>query len=128
MSETSELHCKSRIKVQHKLSEFGYFNLYPFTNSGSSVLFKFLSFEAFLAKDWLRSDTQAALTGCTGGRCPSCVPPCGVHPAIADAILGHGDKNKALQSLYLTISDDDLIRAIDMMRFDVGDTEIWVKK
>ena len=52
----------------------------------------------------------------------------GVHPAIADAILGHGDKKKALQSLYLTISDDDLIRAIDGMQFDVGETEIWVKK
>lgn len=52
----------------------------------------------------------------------------GVHPAIADAILGHGDKKKSLQSLYMTISDDDLIRAIDMMRFDVGETEIWVKR
>lgn len=51
----------------------------------------------------------------------------GVHPPIADAILGHGDKKKALQSLYLTISDEDLIRAIDMMRFDIGETEIWVK-
>jgi hypothetical protein len=28
----------------------------------------------------------------------------------------------------MTISDDDLVRAIDMMRFDVGETEIWVKK
>ena len=26
------------------------------------------------------------------------------------------------------IFDDDLIRAIDMMSFDVADTEIWVKK
>jgi hypothetical protein len=34
----------------------------------------------------------------------------------------------SLQSHYLTISDDNLVRAIDMMRFDVGDTEIWVKK
>jgi len=33
----------------------------------------------------------------------------GVHPAIADAILGHGDKKKSLQRLYLTISDDDLL-------------------
>ncbi len=52
----------------------------------------------------------------------------GVHPAIADAILGHGDKKKSLQSLYMTISDDDLVRAIDMMKFDTGETEIWVKK
>jgi hypothetical protein len=51
----------------------------------------------------------------------------GVHPAIADGILGHGDKKESLQSLHMTISEDDLIRAIDMMRFDVGDREIWVK-
>ena len=48
----------------------------------------------------------------------------GVHPALADAILGHGDKKKSLQSLYMTISDDDLIRAIDMMKFYTGETEI----
>lgn len=52
----------------------------------------------------------------------------GVHPTIADAILGHGDRKKSLQSLYMTISDEDLIRAIDMMRCDIGETEIWVKK
>ena len=52
----------------------------------------------------------------------------GPRPAIADAILGCGDKKKSLQSLYMTISDDDLIWAIDTMRFDVGETEIWVKK
>ena len=42
--------------------------------------------------------------------------------------MEHGDKKKSLQSLYMTISDDDLIRAIDMMKFDKGETEIWVKK
>jgi hypothetical protein len=42
----------------------------------------------------------------------------GVHPAVADAILGHGDKKKSLQSLYLTISDQDLIDAIDRMEFN----------
>lgn len=52
----------------------------------------------------------------------------GVHPAIADAILGHGDKKKSLQSLRMTISDDDLIRSIDMMKFDTGETEIRVRK
>ena len=52
----------------------------------------------------------------------------GVHPAIADAILGHGDKKKSLQRLYLTISDNDLLREIDKMRFDRGTTEILVKK
>ncbi len=42
----------------------------------------------------------------------------GVHPAIADMILGHGDKKKSLQSLYLTISDQDLLDATDRMKFD----------
>jgi hypothetical protein len=28
----------------------------------------------------------------------------------------------------LTLSDDDLIKAIDMVKFDVGETEIRVKK
>jgi len=49
------------------------------------------------------------------------------HPAIA-AILGDGDKKKSLPGLYMTIRDDDLVRAIDMTRFDVGETEIWAKK
>jgi len=31
---------------------------------------------------------------------------------MADAIFGHGDKKEFLQRLYLTISDDDLMRAI----------------
>ncbi len=42
----------------------------------------------------------------------------GVHPAIADMIVGHGDKKKSLQSLYLTISDQDLLDAIDRMKFN----------
>jgi integrase len=42
----------------------------------------------------------------------------GVHPAIADMILGHGDKKKSLQSLYLTISDQDLVDAIGRMKFN----------
>lgn len=51
-----------------------------------------------------------------------------VYPHIADAILGHGDKKKSLQNLYLTLRDDDLVKTIDMMKFDIGETEIWVKK
>ncbi len=47
----------------------------------------------------------------------------GVHPAIADAILGHGDKKKSLQSLYLTISDQDLLDAIDRMKFNGEESE-----
>jgi hypothetical protein len=51
----------------------------------------------------------------------------GVHPLIADAIVGHGDRKKTVQSLYLSISDADLLSAIDRMRFDKGETEIFVK-
>jgi len=51
-----------------------------------------------------------------------------VYPHTADATLGHGDKKKTVQKLYLALSDDDLVRAIDMMQFDAGETEIWLKK
>ncbi len=50
-----------------------------------------------------------------------------VHPAVADALLGHGDKRKSLQTLYLTLSDDDPIQVIDMMKLDINETEIWVQ-
>ena len=39
----------------------------------------------------------------------------GVPAYIADAILGHGNKKKSLQALYLNNSDEDLLAAIDMM-------------
>ncbi len=51
-----------------------------------------------------------------------------VHPLIADAIVGHGDRKKTVQRLYLSISEADLLNAIDRMKFDVGETEIWVTK
>ncbi|MBI5568686.1 MAG: hypothetical protein HY914_01955 [Desulfomonile tiedjei] len=50
----------------------------------------------------------------------------GVHPVMADMIVGHGNRKKDVQSLYLTVSDADLAAAIDRMKFDNGDTEIWV--
>jgi integrase len=50
----------------------------------------------------------------------------GVHPAIADMIVGHGNRKKDIQSLYLSVSDADLLAAIDAMQFDQGETEIWV--
>ena len=45
-----------------------------------------------------------------------------LYPLILDSIVGHGD------SLYVSISDEDLVGEIDRMRFDVGETEIWVQK
>jgi|GEM_PF-626394 len=50
----------------------------------------------------------------------------GVHPVTADMIVGHGNRKKDVQSLYLTVSDGDLVTAIDRMKYDSGDTEIWV--
>jgi integrase len=52
----------------------------------------------------------------------------GLHPDIADAIVGHGNKKRAPRTVYLSISDDDLVREIDRMKFDQGDTEIWLQK
>lgn len=48
------------------------------------------------------------------------------HPVIADMIVRHGNRKKDVQSLYLTVSDADLVAAIDSMKFDSGETEIWV--
>ena len=48
----------------------------------------------------------------------------GVHPVIADMIVGHGNRKKDLKSLYISVSDADLLDAIDRMRFDFGDTDI----
>ena len=47
---------------------------------------------------------------------------------IADAIPGHGDKKKTLQQLYLSISGEELLAAIDMMKFDTGETKIRIRK
>ncbi len=50
------------------------------------------------------------------------------YPAIADAILGRGDKKRDVKSLYLAINDADLVREIDRLTFDHGRTEIWGQK
>lgn len=44
----------------------------------------------------------------------------------ADAIVGHGDRKKDVRSLYLSISDADLLDAIDRMRWDSGETDFRV--
>jgi integrase len=51
-----------------------------------------------------------------------------LYPLIVDSIVGHGDRRKDVRSLYVTISDEDLVQEIDRMRFDLGETEIWVQK
>jgi hypothetical protein len=47
---------------------------------------------------------------------------------IRDAIVGHGNKKKSPRSVYLSISDEDLVREIDRLTFDHGKTEIWGQK
>jgi len=42
--------------------------------------------------------------------------------------FSHGEKKKPLQSLYMTISHDDLVRTIDMMTFDRGEMEMRLKR
>jgi hypothetical protein len=51
-----------------------------------------------------------------------------LYPLVVDSIVGHGDRRKDVRSLYVTISDEDLVREIDRMNFDQGETEIWVQK
>lgn len=51
-----------------------------------------------------------------------------LYPLIVDSIVGHGDRRKDVRSLYVSISDEDLVKEIDRMRFDLGETEIWVQK
>jgi beta-glucanase (GH16 family) len=51
----------------------------------------------------------------------------GVHPLVADGIVGHGDCKKSVESLYLSISDADLLNAIDRMKFDAGETKTYAK-
>jgi hypothetical protein len=50
------------------------------------------------------------------------------YPLIVHSIVGHGDRRRDVRSLYVTISDEDLVREIDRMRFDLGETEISVQK
>ena len=48
-----------------------------------------------------------------------------LHPLMAAAIVVQGDRKKDVKSVYLTISDADLVREIDRLTFDHGNTEIW---
>ena len=48
--------------------------------------------------------------------------------AIADAIVGNGNKKTDVKNLYVSISDADLLDAIDRMMWDNGETEIRVSQ
>ncbi len=49
-------------------------------------------------------------------------------PEIREAIMGHGDRTRNLRERYGAISDQELIKAIDLMTFNHGPTEIWLSK
>jgi len=52
----------------------------------------------------------------------------GMDPEIREAILGHSTKQRSVSERYGRISDEELIRAIDGMAFDHGETEILVAR
>ena len=47
----------------------------------------------------------------------------GMHPAVANAIVGHSSV-RPVEDRYIRVSDDDLVRAIDSMTFQHGGTEL----
>jgi integrase len=52
----------------------------------------------------------------------------GMDPEIREAILGHWMKEKSVTERYGRISDQELLKAIDDMTFDHGQTEIWASR
>jgi integrase len=52
----------------------------------------------------------------------------GMDPFIAESILGHWFRGRSVNERYGFVSNDELIRAIDQMTFDHGETEIFVGK
>lgn len=50
----------------------------------------------------------------------------GMDPEIREAILGHSERGKSVVERYGRISDEELLKAIDGMTFDNGETEILV--
>ncbi len=51
-----------------------------------------------------------------------------VDPDVAEAIMGHAERQRRIRERYGKISDQELIDAIDRVTFDHGETEIMVAK
>ncbi len=49
-------------------------------------------------------------------------------PVIAEAILGHWHRERSVNERYGRLSDEELLRAVDSMTFDHGETEIVVSQ
>jgi len=52
----------------------------------------------------------------------------GMDPEIREAILGHSERGKSVVERYGRISNEELLRAIDGLTFDHGETEILVAR
>jgi len=52
----------------------------------------------------------------------------GIDPTIAESILGHASKGRTVNDRYGYVSDDELVRAVDSMNFDLGESKILVRK
>ncbi|MBM3300295.1 MAG: site-specific integrase [Deltaproteobacteria bacterium] len=50
----------------------------------------------------------------------------GMDPFIAESILGHWFRGRSVNGRYGFVSDEELIRAIDRVSFDHGETVVWV--
>jgi hypothetical protein len=50
----------------------------------------------------------------------------GMEPEIRGAILGHADKTSNVRERYGAVSDEELIKAINLMTFEHGETQIWL--
>ena len=46
-----------------------------------------------------------------------------MHPAVANAIVGHSSR-RPVEDRYIRISDEELLRAVDGMSFDNGPSEL----
>jgi hypothetical protein len=46
-----------------------------------------------------------------------------MHPAVANAIVGHSSV-RPVEDRYIRVSDEDLLRAVDSMTVDHGCTEL----
>jgi hypothetical protein len=52
----------------------------------------------------------------------------GTDPFIREAIVGHSLKKKDVPARYLSLEDEDLVKAIDGMTFGHGETKIWIAR
>jgi integrase len=51
-----------------------------------------------------------------------------VSDIVREAIVGHSLKKKTIEARYITVSDKDLLNAIDRMTFDHGKTDIHIAR